>query len=104
MDINPKTGLVGFAFIDGPLYFSMGGTAANTDYSYVYWQGCYDFFTSIGFAYDSSGFSYGCAAGGDINSSSADDCSFFTSRWGRSALRLPGPQKKNISPRIALIR
>src|SRR5574344_1564483 len=103
MDINPKTGLVGFAFVDGPLYFSMGGTAANTDYSYVYWQGCYDFFTSIGFAYDSNGFSYGCAAGGDINSSSADDFSFFTSRWGRSARCQPGTYEKYNSRRIEQI-
>jgi hypothetical protein len=100
MDINPKTGLVGFAFTDGPLYFSMGGTVAGNEYSYNYWQAGYDFFTSTGFAYDSNGFSYGCAAGGDINSDSADDFSFFTSRWGRAARCQPGSYEQWNSRRI----
>jgi hypothetical protein len=103
MDINPKSGMVGFAFVNGPLYYSMGGTVGGTEYSYNYWEGSYDFFTSIGFAYDSLGYSYGCAAGGDINSSSADDFSFMTSRWGRAARVQSGSYYQYNSRRIEQI-
>lgn len=82
MKINPVTGNIGFAFVDGPLYFSMGGAESKTDYSYNYWVGSFDFFTSVGFVYDKLGYSYATAAGGDINSSQADKFSLYTSRWG----------------------
>lgn len=84
MKINPVSGMVGFAFVNGPLYFSMGGKEGGTEYSAQYWMGSYDFFTSVGFVYDKLGYSYGCAAGGDINSSSADKFQLMTSRWGRA--------------------
>ncbi len=92
MKISPKSGMIGFAFTNGPLYFSMPGTvSANArgtmaagEYSYVYWQGSYDFMTSVGLTYDSDGHTYGCAAGGDINSTQADRFSFMTDRWGVS--------------------
>jgi len=103
MGINPSSGMVGFAFINGPLYYSMGGTVGGTEYSYNYWEASYDFFTSIGFAYDSLGYSYGCAAGGDINSSSADDFSFMTSRWGRAARAQAGSYEKYNSRRLEQI-
>jgi len=40
--------------------------------------------SSVGFAYDSTGHTYGCAAGGDINSTDADRFSLMTDRWGVS--------------------
>jgi hypothetical protein len=86
MKINPASGngMIGFAFADGPLYFSMPGTVSATEYSYYFWQASFDFMTSISFAYDSKGHVYGTAAGGDINSSAADKFSFMTDRWGVS--------------------
>lgn len=89
MKINPVTGQIGFAFVNGPLYFSMPGRAyassANAydivDKSYNYWCGSYDFFTSVGLAYDNDGRSYAVAAGGDINSDAADKFVFFTDRF-----------------------
>ena len=90
MKINPATGQIGFAFVNGPLYFSMPGRASTdagaseadkSSTSYNYWCGSYDFFTSIGLAYDNDGRSYAVAAGGDINSDSADKFAFFTDRF-----------------------
>ena len=82
MKIDPKTGAIGMAFANGALYFSMGGTISSKTYSSQYWMGSYDFFTSVGFAYDDLGYSYGSAAGGDCNSSQGDAYCFVTSRWG----------------------
>lgn len=82
MKIRPTDGKIGFAFVNGPLYFSMGGSESVEDYSYQYWSASYDFFTSVGFTYDSLGYSYGVAAGGDINSSQADKWNLMSSRWG----------------------
>ncbi len=85
MKIDPKTGAIGMAFANGALYFSMGGTVSSETYSSQYWMGSYDFFTSVGFAYDDLGYSYGSAAGGDCNSSEGDAYCFVTSRWGIGA-------------------
>lgn len=89
MKINPVSGQLGFAFTNGPLYFSMPGTTTATDKrsaagenSYAYWQGSFDFLSSIGLHYDASGHTYGCAAGGDINTSQADRFGLMTDRWG----------------------
>ena len=90
MKINPVSGQLGFAFTNGPLYFSMPGTttqktdnrSAAGENSYAYWQGSYDFLSSIGLHYDASGHTYGCAAGGDINTSQADRFGLMTDRWG----------------------
>ncbi|MBQ0052119.1 MAG: hypothetical protein KBT11_08665, partial [Treponema sp.] len=82
MKIRPTDGKIGFAFVNGPLYFSMGGSESSQDYSYQYWSGSFDFFTSVGFTYDKLGNSYGVAAGGDINSYTADKFCFMTSRFG----------------------
>jgi len=81
MKINPVTGLVSFAFVNGPLYFSMGGK----DTSHDYYAASFDFFTSVGYEIDTQGNTYGCAAGGDINSGEADKFILMTSRWGVSA-------------------
>lgn len=85
MKIDPKTGAIGMAFANGALYFSMGGTISSKTYSSQYWMGSYDFFTSVGFAYDDLGYSYGSAAGGDCNEKEGDAYCFVTSRWGIGA-------------------
>lgn len=99
MKISPTSGMIGFAFTNGPLYFSMPGktktyaggtTIPEQEYSYVYWQGSYDFMSSVGLHYDSAGYTYGSAVGGDINSTSADRFSFMTSRWGVSGAATSG--------------
>ena len=80
MAINPANKQVGFAFANGPLNFSMGSTSK----SYDVWEQGLDFWTSIGFAYDANGNSFGTTAGGDINGDpSADAFGIFTSRWGK---------------------
>ena len=90
MKINPVTGQIGFAFVNGPLYFSMPGRASTdaraseadkSSTSYNYWCGSYDFFTSVGMCYGADGTSYAVGAGGDINSNSADKFVFFTDRF-----------------------
>ena len=99
MKINPVEGMIGFAFVNGPLYFSMG----DSNYSAQYWMGSYDFFTSTGFAYDKLGYSYGVAAGGDINSGSADKFQFMTSRWGLSNRSQSGSYDNDNSLRLESI-
>lgn len=113
MKINPKSGLIGFAFTNGPLYFSMPGTTdsyaggsslgGKREYSYVYWQGSYDFMTSIALAYDSEGHTYGTAAGGDINSTDADRYSFMTDRWGTSGSATKGSYEGKNALRLEAI-
>lgn len=82
MKIRPTDGKIGFAFVNGPLYFSMGGSETSQNYSYQYWMGSYDFFTSVGFTYDEAGNSWGVAAGGDINDHQADKFLLMSSKWG----------------------
>ena len=106
MKINPVTDKIGFAFGDGPLNFNMGGRTREDDndnknrgnntgmpkngenrpeYSYHTWISGYDAYTSIAFAYDANGNSYGIAAGGDISSDdSSDKLCFFTGKWGNA--------------------
>ena len=108
MKINPVTDQLGFAFANAAAYFSMPGKtveAANDngnstwngsnvkafsplrDYSYTYWNGELEPFTSVGFTYDKYGYSYGVASGGDINSGSKESLDFFslmTDRWGKA--------------------
>ena len=82
MKIRPTDGKIGFAFVNGPLYFSMGGSPTFEDYSYQYWTASYDFFTSVAFAYDSLGNSWGAGAGGDINNASSDAFILMSSKFG----------------------
>ena len=87
MAINPKNKQVGFAFANGPLNFSMGSPTK----SYDVWEQGLDFWTSIGFAYDANGNSFGTTAGGDINGDpSADAFGIFTSRWGKGLFNNKG--------------
>ena len=96
MRINPSTGVIGFAYVDGSQYFAMARGARRNDdstnmqdnnnggftpTSYDRWMGSYDFFTSTEFIYDSQGHSFGVAAGGDINSGSADHFVLVSSEW-----------------------
>ena len=65
MKINPKNGIIGFAYQSGARRFSMAGS----DNSYQGFVGDYDNLSATSFAYDSEGNTYGTALGGDINSS-----------------------------------
>ena len=79
MSINPVNHDVGFAFVNGALYYSMPN---GNSYSYDNFIGGFDYWTSVTMAYDSLGNSYGVAAGGDINETKADQFRLMTSRWG----------------------
>ena len=111
MKISPTSGMIGFAFTNGPLYFSMPGTVRGNvrngnsagEYSYFYWQGSYDFMSSVALAYDSTGHTYGASAGGDINSSDADRFSFMTDRWGVSGAATGGSYAGNNALRLEAI-
>lgn len=111
MKISPTSGMIGFAFTNGPLYFSMPGTVSWNvrnynpagEYSYFYWQGSYDFMSSVALAYDSTGHTYGASAGGDINSSDADRFSFMTDRWGVSGAATGGSYAGNNALRLEAI-
>ena len=87
MAINPNTHDIGFAFVNGTLYFSMPN--GNTR-SYEHWIGGFDFWTSVGLAYDSYGNSFATAAGGDIADNRADTFRIMTSRWGTCSLPVLG--------------
>lgn len=83
MKISPATGMIQFAFANGPLYFSMGGGNYLQDTtSHDFWSQSYDMFTSIGYTVDDLGYTYGVCAGGDINDSSADVFALHSSRFG----------------------
>ncbi len=85
MRINPSTGLVGFAFANGPDSFSMGSGTAN---SYQWWQYNYDDFAGVAMVYDSNGRSHGIAIGRDMNANTdggyAGRMTYMTSKWGRN--------------------
>ena len=87
MAINPVTHDIGFAFVNGTLYFSMPNGKTR---SYEHWIGGYDFWTSVGLTYDSLGNSYATAAGGDIADDRADQFRIMTSRWGQADLTVNG--------------
>ena len=87
MAINPNNHDIGFAFVNGTLYFSMPN--GNSE-SYRHWIGGYDFWTSVGLAYDSNGNSFATAAGGDIADNRADTFRIMTSRWGQADLGTSG--------------
>ena len=111
MKISPTSDMIGFAFTNGPLYFSMPGTVSwnvrnyNSagEYSYFYWQGSYDFMSSVALAYDSTGHTYGASAGGDINSTQADRFSFMTDRWGVSGAATAGSYNGSNALRLEAI-
>ena len=79
MKINPANGMIGFAFCDGDLYWSM----ANNTYSYTQWANTADFIQCTGFAFDKTGESYGTALGGESGDTYADNYRFYVGSWGR---------------------
>ena len=100
MAINPKNHDVGFAFVNSTLYFSMPNSGTN---SYKTWIGGYDFWTSIGLAYDTFGYAYGTAAGGDIADNRADTFRIMTSRWGPADTATSGYDKGTNQYRLEYI-
>jgi len=94
MKINPGNGMLGFAFVNGAMSFSMPSGTPNSSgwydiVSHDTMNGSGDFFTSVGFNYDKLGYSYGVAAGGDIDvgSNVCDPLAFMSSRWGKGDLQ-----------------
>lgn len=81
MKINPINGAIGFAFNNGPAYFSM---ANGTSTSFSLWQRNYARNTTTGFAIDSNGVSHGITVGLDTNPNSghAGRMTYMTSDWG----------------------
>ena len=89
MKINPFNGMIGFAFANGPDYFSMANGNNN---SYVTWERNYDDFAGTSFIYDSRGNTYGTTVGRDINSNTnhGGRFNFVTSLWGRGETESQG--------------
>ena len=81
MRINPANGMIGFAFANGPDYFSM---SEGTDKSYVIWHRNTDDFRHIDFIYDKNGVSHGVVTAQDQNSQAehASNLAYITSKWG----------------------
>ncbi len=100
MSINPVNHDVGFAFVNGALYYSMPN---GSSYSYDNFIGGFDYWTSVTMAYDSLGNSYGTAAGGDINESKADQFRIMTSRWGYADRDAGGYNRATNNLRLELI-
>ncbi|MBQ2601579.1 MAG: hypothetical protein II584_04245, partial [Treponema sp.] len=100
MAINPHNHDVGFAFVNGTLYYSMPN---GDSYSYDNFIGGFDYWTSVAMAYDSLGNSYGTAAGGDINETKADQFRIMTSRWGYADRHAGGYNTGTNNLRLELI-
>ena len=81
MKINPKNDMIGFAFNNGPAYFSM---ANGTSTSFSLWQRNYARNTTTGFTIDSNGVSHGITVGLDTNPNSghAGRMTYMNSSWG----------------------
>lgn len=100
MAINPTNHDIGFAFVNGALYYSMPN---GSTYSYDNFIGGFDYWTSVTMAYDSLGNSYGVAAGGDINEKKADQFRMMTSRWGYADRHAGGYNTATNNIRLELI-
>ena len=81
MKVNPTSGLIGFAFCDGDLFWSM----ANDTKSYDKYAYTADFIQCTGFAYDKSGNSYGTALGGESGDTYGDSYRFYVNGWGNDS-------------------
>lgn len=85
MKINPKNGAIGFAFNNGPSYFSMANGVKS---SFSLWQKNFARNSTTGFAIDSNGVSHGITVGLDTAPSSDDGIghggrmTYMTSTWG----------------------
>ena len=90
MQVNPANGLVGFAFSNGSIRFSM----PNLSNSYELWSMSYDYMSYNSLAFDTHGYGYAVSVGGDINAnSSRDHFSFMTNRWGVVGTNAQGSNK-----------
>ena len=80
MEVNPANGVIGFAFRDGDLFWSMAnGDASVNKFAYTK-----DYLRCTGFAYDKNGNSYGTALGGESGDNYADNYCFFINTWGNN--------------------
>ena len=79
MKINPYNGLIGFAFCNGMGNWSM---PLNNTNSYDLFAKAKDFMSCTGFTYNSSGNTFGTAAGGESNNNMADAFCLFVGEWG----------------------
>ncbi|MCK9170194.1 MAG: Ig-like domain-containing protein [Treponema sp.] len=112
MRINPNNHMIGFAFVNGPAYFSMssgvnpytyaGSTNAYTptgSTSYQLWQYNYADFSNVSFVYDDAGNAHGTVVGLDTEPtqtpSYGGDFTYVTSKWGVGNL---GSTQDNYSP------
>ena len=82
MKVNPYNGMIGFAFCDGPLNFSM--PKSDNSASYGQSKSGADFFKCTGFAYDGTGKPYATAAPGESDQDKADVYYFYAGdrAWG----------------------
>ncbi|MGP1490492.1 MAG: hypothetical protein ACTTI6_05465 [Treponema sp.] len=89
MRINPANGMIGFAFANGPDFFSMSKGKNN---SYQEWHKNNDEFREIDFVYDSSGTSHGVVVAQDMNSdrNQASNLDYLTSQWGSGGYNYSG--------------
>ena len=78
MKINQSSGMVGFAFVNGPLNFAMPN---GKESSYNNWARSYDFCKSASLAIDDGGNAYGTIAGGDTGEKYADAFGLYSSKW-----------------------
>ncbi|MGP1577535.1 MAG: Ig-like domain-containing protein, partial [Treponema sp.] len=81
MHINPISKMIGFAFANGPDFFSMSNGTTN---SYTKWHKNYDDFGNVDFVYDNHGNAHGVVVGRDINSGSnhGGKFTYMCSKWG----------------------
>jgi hypothetical protein len=107
MKVNPKSGMLNFAFNSGPANFCMANgfnAAANKQTSYTTWVGNFARFSTCGFTVDENGVTHGITVGLDTNpgdgNNSAGRLQYFNSKWGRSQLDTKGNYEGYNSSRI----
>lgn len=90
MKVNPKNGILNFAFNSGPANFCM---ANGQETSYTTWVGNFARFSTCGFTVDENGNTHAMTVGLDTNpgdNGSAGRFEYMTSLWGRSELATGG--------------
>ena len=107
MRINPTNGRIGFAFVNGPAYFSMpsGNNNVNgTNNSYTRWQRNYDDFAGVSFVYDAQGNVHGTTIGRDVESNDmlAGKFTYVTSKWGAGNLNDSSDNYNDTNSKIRL--
>lgn len=109
MKVNPKNGMLNFAFNSGPANFCMANgynASANDRTSYTTWVGNYARFSTCGFTVDENGVTHGITVGLDTNpgdSHSAGRMQYLTSKWGVSDLNTNGNYEGKNSSRFETI-